>query len=168
MATAKQIEAAKKNIKKAQKAWKEMSPRQRALAQPSGRKRKKPGTTGEGEFYRIEIRPKEEFVTFRNQDVGKPGGIERLAGKRQGGSWDTVTWLVDKRFAHVEGNKLVPDHKDAKSLFEDLGSTPIHVKGDVFKAKDRPDVPKKDKPTAAQKRAQTANIKKAQAARHRG
>ena len=166
MATAKQIAAAKKNIKKAQKASKEMSSRQHSLAQPKGRKRKKPGTTGEGEFYRIEVRPKEEFVTFRNQDVGKPGGIERLAGKRASGSWDTVTWLVDKKFAHVEGDKLVPDHEDAKSLFEDLGSTPKHVKGDVFKASDRPNVPEKDKPTAAQKRGRSKNIKKAQAARH--
>jgi hypothetical protein len=166
MATAKQIAAAKKNIKKAQKAWKEMSHREHAIAQPSGRKRKKPGTTGEGEFYRIEVRPKEEFVTFRNQDVGEPGGIERLAGKRESGSWDTVTWLVDKKFAHIERNKLVPDHKDAKDLFENLGSAPKHVKGDVFKAEDRPNVPEKDKPTAAQKRARSKNIKEAQKARH--
>src|SRR5438067_4681743 len=166
MATAKQIAAAKKNIKKAQKAWKEMSHTEHARAQPQGRSRKKPGTTGEGEFYRIEVRDKGDFVTFRNQDVGEPGGIERLAGKRESGSWDTVTWLVDKKFAHIEGNKLVPDHKDAKALFEDLGSTPKHVKGDIFKAKDRPDVPEKDKPTPAQKRAQMKNIKKAQAARH--
>src|SRR5437867_4653873 len=153
MATAKQIEAAKKNIKKAQKAWKEMSHTEHARAQPQGRGRKKPGTTGEGEFYRIEVRDKDDFVTFRNQDVGDPGGIERLAGKRESGSWDTVTWLVSKDFAHVEGSKLVPDHKDAKSLFKDLGSTPKHVKGDVFKASDRPDVPEKDKPTQAQTRA---------------
>ena len=79
MATAKQIAAAKKNIKKAQKAWKEMSHTEHARAQPQGRSRKKPGTTGEGKFFRIEVRPKEEFVTFRNQDVGEPGGIERLA-----------------------------------------------------------------------------------------
>ena len=48
MATKKQIEAAKKNIKKAQKAWKEMSHRQRALAQPQGRKRAKVGGTRRG------------------------------------------------------------------------------------------------------------------------
>jgi hypothetical protein len=166
MATAKQIAAAKKNIKKAQKAWQEMSHTEHARAQPLGRGRKSPGTTGEGEFYRIEVRPKEEFVTFRNQDVGEKGGIERLAGKRQSGSWDTVTWLVSKDFAHRSGKRLVADHPDAKSLFEDLGAAPTHVKGDIFKAKDRPDVPEKDKPTPAQKKARAANIKKAQAARH--
>jgi hypothetical protein len=166
MATAKQIAAAKKNIKKAQKAWKEMSHTEHARAQPQGRGRKRPGTTGEGEFYRIQVRPKEEFVTFRNQDVGNKGGIERLAGKRQSGSWDTATWLVSKDSAHVENGKLVADKKDAKDLFENLGSTPTHAKGDIFKARDRPNVSEKDKPTAAQKRAQAANIKKAQAARH--
>ena len=85
MATAKQIAAAKQNIKKAQKAWQEMSQRQHSLAQPEGRGRKRPGAGG-GEFYRIEVRPKGEFVTFRTQDIGKKGGIERLAGKRQSGS----------------------------------------------------------------------------------
>ena len=166
MVTTKQIAAARRNIKKAQKAWKEMSRAEHARAQPEGRDRKRPGTTGEGDFYRIEIRPKSEFVTFRNQDVGEPGGIERLAGKRESGSWDTATWLVSKDFAHVEDDRLVADHKDAKELFETLGSTPRHVKGDIFKAKDRPNVPEKDKPTPAQRRARSANIKKAQAARH--
>src|SRR5205809_957840 len=83
--------SAKKNIKKAQKAWKNMSSRQHALAQPEGRARKRPGAGG-GEFFRIEVRPKSEFVTFRTQDVGDKGGIERLAGKRSSGSWDTATW----------------------------------------------------------------------------
>jgi len=166
MATQKQIAAAKKNIKKAQKAWKEMSHRERSHSQPKGMRRKSPGTKGEGEFYRIEVRPSDEFVTFRNQDVGDPGGIERLAGKRASGSWDTVTWLVSKDFAHVEGNKLVPDNKDAKQLFDDLGAIPKHVKGDIFRAQDRPDVPETEKPTAAQRKARARNIKKAQAARH--
>lgn len=166
MTTVKQIAAAKKNIKKAQKARAEMSHAEHARSQPQGRTRKKPGTTGEGEFYHIEVRPSEEFVTFRNQDVGEPGGIERLAGKRESGSWDTVKWLVSKDFAHIEGKLLVPDHDDARSLFEDLGSPPRHVKGDVFEAKDRPNVPEKDKPTPAQKKARATNIKKAQQARH--
>ncbi|KKW35696.1 hypothetical protein A2852_00360 [Candidatus Adlerbacteria bacterium RIFCSPHIGHO2_01_FULL_54_23] len=52
-------------------------------------KRKLPGTTGKGKFYRIEVRPKGDFFSFRNQDVGKKGGLERLAGRRSSGSWDT-------------------------------------------------------------------------------
>jgi hypothetical protein len=43
------------------------------------------------------VRSKNQFETFRTQDVGKAGGLERLAGKRKNCSWDTVTWLVDKK-----------------------------------------------------------------------
>ncbi len=89
MTSDKQKGAAKANIKKAQDKWKAMTPRERALAQPEGRKRAKPGTTGEGDYFRIILRPKNEFTTFRIQDVGEKGHIQRLAGKRSSGSWDT-------------------------------------------------------------------------------
>lgn len=168
MATSvKQREAARQNIKKAQATWRNMSSRQHSLAQPEGRARAKPGTKGGGDFYRIIVRPKEQFVTFRNQDVGEPGGLQRVAGKRSSGSWSTQAWLISKDFAHIEDNKLVADRKDAKDLLKKLGSQPKHEKGDIFTAKDRPNVPEEDKPTAAQKRAQQENIKKAQAARHK-
>jgi len=168
VASEKQREAARRNVKKAQAAWKEMSHEEHARAQPQGRGRKKPGTSGEGEFYRIQVRPKDEFVTFRTQDVGGPGHVERVAGKRGSGSWATQAWLVSKRDAHVEGDRLVPDTEDARKLFADLGSEPVRVVGDVFEAKDRPNVPEREKPTAAQRRARAENIKKAQAARRRG
>ena len=54
MATDKQKAAAKENIKKAQKRWQEMTPEEHALAQPEARKRAKPGTKGEGDYFRIE------------------------------------------------------------------------------------------------------------------
>jgi len=165
MATTKQREAAKRNIKKAQAAWKSMSSRAHARAQPEGRGRAKPGTTGEGEYYHIEVRPKGQFVTFRTHDVGKKGGIQRVAGKRSSGSWDDQKWLISKDDAHIEKGRLVPDTDDAREVLEALGSKPTHLSGDRFKAKPRPNVPEKDKPTAAQKRAQQRNIKKAQAAR---
>jgi hypothetical protein len=165
MATEKQRTAARRNIKKAQAAWQAMSHAEHARAQ--GRGRMKPGTTGEGEFFRIQVRPKTEFVTFRTQDVGGPGHVERVAGKRPSGSWDTQAWLIGKRDAHVEDGKLIPDTAGARDLLAKLGSIPRHVKGDVFEAKDRPNVPEAEKPTAAQRRARAANIKKAQAAHHR-
>src|SRR5438105_3588521 len=96
-----------------------------ATFRPEGLVTEGAGTTGEGEFYRIQVRPKEEFVTFRTQDVGGPGGLERVGGKRRGGSWDTQAWLVSKRDAHVEGDKLVPDSADARELFAKLGSEPV-------------------------------------------
>lgn len=167
MATEKQRKAAQQNIKKAQAAWSSMTPRQHSLAQPEGRRRAKPGTTGEGDYYRIVVRPKDQFTSFRNQDVGEPGGLQRLAGRRSSGPWDTHAWLIHKDHAHIEGETLVADSDDAKDLLEKLGSTPKHEKGDIFTAKDRPNVPEKEKPTEAQQRAQTENIKKAQAARRK-
>jgi hypothetical protein len=168
MATDKQKEAARENIKKAQERWQEMTPRERALAQPEGRKRAKPGTKGEGDYFRIVLRPKDEFVTFRFHDVGDKGHVMRLAGKRSSGSWDTQAWLIAKGDAHVEGDTLVGDTDDARKVIAALGSKPKHVQGDVFEAKDRPNVPERKKPTEAQLRAWRENIKKAQQARRSG
>ena len=168
MATERQRAAARRNVRKAQAAWQAMSHTEHARSQPQGRGRKKPGTTGHGEYYRIVVRPKEEFVAFRTQDTGTPGHIERVAGKRQSGSWSTQAWLVSKDDAHRDGNRLVPDTADVRDLLARLGSAPVHVKGDIFEAKDRPNVPETAKPTPAQRRAQSANIKKAQAARRGG
>ena len=161
MTTDKQKETAKENTKKA-----EMTPRKRAAAaQPEEKKRAKPGTKGEGEYFRIAVRSKEQFTMFRYHDVGEKGHILRLAGKRSSGSWDTQVWLVSKDDAHIEGDTLVADTDDARSVIEALGSKPKHVKGDVFEAKDRPNVPESEKPTEAQQRARLENIKKARQTR---
>jgi hypothetical protein len=138
----------------------------RARLQAEGRTHQKPGA-GSGEYYRVEVRPKSDFVTFRTQDVGTKGHIQRLAGKRSSGSWATVTWLISKRDAHIHAGKLVADTAAARQLLAKLGSRPEHTQGDRFKAKDRPNVPERSKPTPAQRRAQGSNIKKAQAARHK-
>ena len=163
MATTKQRQAARKNIKKAQSRWRSMSSREHAKSQPEGRSRQRPGAGG-GKFYRVEVRPKGEFVSFRTQDVGRKGHIERVAGKRSSGSWATAAWLIGKDDAHISGRKLVADSRDAKDLLKRLGSTPVRQSRDRFRAKDRPNVPERAKPTAAQRRARLMNIKKAQAA----
>lgn len=168
MTSEKQKRAAKENIKKAHEILQEMTPRQHSLAQAEGRRRSKPGTRGEGDYYRIVVRAKDEFTTFRYHDVGDKGHILRLAGKRTSGSWDTQTWLISKEDAHVEGEVLVADSEDAKGLLSSLGSNPKHLKGDIFEAKDRPKVPERKKPTEAQQRACAMNIKKAQQARWKG
>jgi hypothetical protein len=165
MTTKKQRASARKNVRQAQKAWRSMSPRQRAAAQPEGRKRRKPGRAGGGDYYHVAVRGKEGFVTFRTQDVGERGHIQRVAGKRPSGSWDTLKWLISKEDAHVEDGKLAPDTEEARKVLAELGSTPVHVEGDVFEAQPRPSVPEEEKPTPAQQRARRANIKKAQAAR---
>jgi hypothetical protein len=161
MTTEKQKELAQENPQEsgAQK------PQEHPSSQPKRRKRAKPGTTGEGDYFRIIVRPKEEFSTFRYQDVGEKGHIQRLAGRRSSGSWDTQVWLISKEDAHMEGDTLIPDTDDARNLIEGLGSKPKHVKEDVFEAKDRPNVPESEKPTEAQQKARLENIKKAQQAR---
>jgi hypothetical protein len=135
--------------------------------QSNGRSRKKPGSGGSGNYYHVEVRDDDNFETFRTQDVGDEGHLQRVAGKRESGSWATVKWLVSKEDAHVENGKLIPDTKDAKDLIKKLGSQPVQVKGDRFEAKPRRNVPERSKPTAAQTRARRQNIKKAQAARHK-
>ena len=130
----------------------------------SKKRRAKPGARGTGGFFHIQVRPKSEFVSFRNQDVGGRGGIERLAGQRANGSWDTQKWLIGKSEAHRAGRELVPDSLAAEKVLAQLGSAPRHLGGDRFIARPRRDVPEAEKPTPAMRRAQLTNIKKAQAA----
>jgi hypothetical protein len=165
MATEKQQKASRKNIKKAQKKWKSMSSRQRAISQPEGRKRAKPGTKGTGEYYRITVRDKYQFSSFKTDDVGDKGGIQRVAGHRASGSWDTQAWLISKDRAKKVGNTLKAKDKDVQEVLDQLGSEPKHIRGDLFEAKPRPNVPEKEKPTKAQQKARKENIKKAQKAR---
>jgi hypothetical protein len=166
MATERQRAAARRNIRKAQAVWQGMTGRQHALAQPEGRRRARPGSKGGGAYYHIVVRPKHLFTSFRYQDVGEKGHLQRLSGHRSSGSWSTHAWLIAKEDAHIaEDGRLVPDSDDARELLKTLASPPQHEKGDIFTAKDRRNVPEDEKPTVAQRRAQSANIKKAQAAR---
>lgn len=165
-ASVKQITAAKKNIKKAQFKWKSMTKAEHAAAQPEGRARKKPGMGGKGKFYRVIVRDKNDFVMFRNHDVGEKGHVERLAGKRANGRWATVSWLIDKNEAHIASNGfLVGDNEDVRGVLSKLSRKPRHLKGDIFEAGPRVNIPERLKPTPAMKKAQTKNIKKAQVAR---
>ena len=157
--TQKQTAAARKNIKKAQAKWKGMTKRQHSLAQPQGRGRKKPGSTGKGKFYRIIVRPKGDFTSFRVQDVGEKGGLERLAGRRSSGSWDTVSWLIEKKDAHVKNGHLMITGAKAKSVLKSISGHIYHVKGDVFRAHPEKNVPESAKPTPAMRRAQKARKK---------
>lgn len=166
MATSRQRLAASKNVERAQARRRGMTSGHRALGQPRGRVRRQPGAGG-GRYYRVAVRPKSEFVSFRTQDVGRKGHIQRVAGKRSSGSWATVTWLIGKEDAHVLNGHLVPDTLDARKLIAQLGSRPVHTTGDRFTASDRRNIPEKEKPTAAQRRARKANIKKAHAARRK-
>ncbi len=115
--------------------------------------RAKPGASGHGRFFHVELRPPGDFVRFRVQDVGGKGGIERVAGQRASGSWDTQKWLIGKEHAHLEGRALVPDSAEARKLLNSLGSPASHVIGDRFKAKPLRDIPESEKPMPAMRRA---------------
>jgi hypothetical protein len=138
--------------------------RKRSSTRRAKTSRAKPGARGGGNFFHIQVRPRTEFVTFRNQDIGGRGGIERVAGRRANGSWDTQKWLIGKSEAHIDGNRLVPDSLAAEKVLKQLGSAPRRLGGDRFIAKPRRKIPAREKPTPAMHRAQLANIKKAQAA----
>jgi hypothetical protein len=93
------------------------------------------GAKDDNTYYRIVVRPKEQFSSFRTQDVGQPGGLLRLAGRQTSGTWATQAWLVSKGSAHVEGKQLIADKKDVQDLIRQLGSQPTLEKGDIFAVK---------------------------------
>lgn len=103
--------------------------------------RGKPGSSGKGDYYHVEVRPGEKFVSFRTQEVGRRGQIQRVTGQRFSGYWTTVKWLIGKEEAHVQDAKLVPDTKAAKEVIQQLGSQPVHWIGDRFRAKPDPNAP---------------------------
>lgn len=129
--------------------------------------RAKPGSGGTGNYYHIELRDGSDFETFRTQDVGDPGHLQRVGGKRAGGGWSTVKWLVSKEDAHVEDGKLVGDTQEARDLIRRLRSRPVQIRGDRFQAKPRRNGTERSKPTTAQTRARRKNAKKAQSAQRK-
>lgn len=111
--------------------------RQRAVQPAEGLKRRRPGTTGEGHYYHVEIRSKRYFLAFRSEQIGRKGHIERVLGQRPNGSWETAKWLISKKDAHLEDGRLVPDTDKARTVLKQLGSRPVRVKGDLFKVENR-------------------------------
>ena len=55
--------------------------------------------------------------------------------------------MGSKEDAHVEGEKLVPDTKEAREVLAKFGSEPVHVKGDVFEAGEQPPRRRQKKPS---------------------
>lgn len=130
----------------------------------STKRRARPGSKGHGHFFHIVVRPNAQFTRFRVQDIGARGGVERVAGQRVDGTWDTVKWLVEKTHAHVHGGRLVADSLEARKLLRTLGSAPVRVRGDRFRARPRVNIPESEKPTPRQRRAWLKNIRKARQA----
>jgi hypothetical protein len=110
-------------------------PAAKTARKPASPSRKKPGSQGKGDYYHVGVQATAGFEIFRTQDVGDPGHIQRVAGQRSDGSWETVKWLIGKEDAHIEAGKLIPDSRDAEKLLDELGAVPTHIKGDIFEAK---------------------------------
>jgi hypothetical protein len=159
MATARKRQAAKRNIRKTQRGRRGTS--SRARAQPAGRGRAKPGARGGGRFFRIEVAPGRRFIAFRYHDVGRKGGVERIAGQRPDGTWDTVGWLISKDLAHVERGRLVPDTVDARKVLSAIGTAPRNIGGDRFQVKERRSMPERTKLKPAMRHAQQRNTRRA-------
>ena len=159
MATTKQRQAARKNIKKAQEAWQSMSLEATGPGATRGRRTEEtPGATGQGEYYHVEVRPKSQFTTFRTQDVGKKGGIQRVAGKRSSGSWDDQKWLIGKNEASRRERQTRSRHEGRQGSAEGpgIGAQARITGGDRFNAPNPGRMcPKRKSLPLAQKRAPT-------------
>ena len=195
MATARQKSAARKNIRKAQKARRTKSATKRTAARTKTRakitarskartkspvrtkttktkprakstaRRRTKSAARRRGFFHIEVQPKEAFVEFKTQDVGGKSGIERVAGKRAGGAWSTQEWLIAKDQAHVERGMLIGDTVDARRVLTMLGSEPRHIKADRFTIHGHTGVPADVSPTLAPRRAGLTNVQAPQKGR---
>ena len=190
MATARQKSATAKNIRKARKARRTKSAVRRTSASSKTRARAKTRTKARTKtakakprakstarrrtkstarrrrgFFHIEVQPREAFVEFKTQSIGSDGGIERVAGKRAGGSWSTQEWLIAKDQAHVERGLLIGDTVDARKVLTMLGSEPRHIKADRFTIHGHTGMPADVSPTLAPRRAGLSNVQAPQKGR---
>lgn len=105
-------------------------------AASAGGQRRKPGATGQGDYYHVEVRARSRFSAFRTQDVGEKEGLQRISGQKPDGSWETQAWLIAKPMAHVdETGQLVADHADAREVLEQLKGPARRLQGDRFRAR---------------------------------
>ena len=195
MATARQKSAARKNIRKAQKARRTKSATKRTAARTKTRakitarskartkspvrtkttktkprakstaRRRTKSAARRRGFFHIEVQPKEAFVEFKTQDVGGKSGIERVAGKRAGGAWSTQEWLIAKDQAHLERGMLIGDTVDARRVLTMLGSEPRHIKADRFTIHGHTGMPADVSPTLAPRRGGLTNVQAPQKGR---
>jgi hypothetical protein len=136
-----------------------------AITQPEDKKEGKISKKNKSNYFRIIVRPKDEFSSFRYQDVGEPGHIQRLTGRRQDGSWDTQAWLISKQDAHVEDDRLITDTKEARELVKQLEADLKYVRENVFEAKSFRNVPQKVGTRAKKHDVRRENIRDAITAR---
>lgn len=141
-------------------------PRAKPPARPkSTARRSAAGSAKRRGSFHIEIQPKEAFVEFKTQDIGRDGGIERIAGKRAGGAWSTQEWVIAKDQAHVERGTLIGDTVDARRVLTMLGAEPRRIKADRFTIHGHTGMPADVSPTLAPRRAGLGKVQAPQKGR---
>jgi hypothetical protein len=131
--------------------------RKRATAAKT-KARAKPAARRRG-FFHVEVQPREAFMAFKTQEIGRDGGIERVAGKRAGGAWSTQEWLIAKDQAHLERGTLIGDTVDARRVLTMLGSEPRHIRADRFTIHGHTGMPADASPTLAPRRAGPGSVR---------
>jgi hypothetical protein len=86
----------------------------------------------EGSYYRIIVRPREDFKSFKSETPTINNTIQQINGKNAEGQWSTQSWLIHKDGAHIDSGKLVPDNKAVRRLLQVLDGHVVHIKDDVF------------------------------------
>ncbi|MBI4226371.1 hypothetical protein HY612_04625 [Candidatus Roizmanbacteria bacterium] len=103
-------------------------------------------------------------MTSQRQKQAAQKNIKKEQKKRSSGSWADQAWLISKKDAHIEDEKLIADSSGARKILAVIGPAK-HLKADIFQGHPRRNVPESEKSTIAQRRAGTENIQRAQEAR---
>lgn len=110
--------------------------------------------------YRITVRPKNQYTTFRTQQIAP--WLERIAGRNYKGKRYTVTRLVGKQCARLdERENLIVTDKHASIVLKHIDGIIKPIDWDIFKAKPSFFAPELTPPVDEQPRKSTlAPVKK--------
>lgn len=95
--------------------------------------RKEPGSTGEGQYFHLIVRPKDQFTLFETKDVGRRGHSLLVLGKTKEGKWSTHKWLINKKDAYVNlDGALKSDDYRIQQILDYCNGNLTHSEGDIF------------------------------------
>lgn len=87
----------------------------------------------EGEYFRIIVRPRKKFLTFKSEPISSDGMLQQIHGQLPDKRWSTYAWLVNKQGAKAQEKTLVATTTSVTHLFRALNKKIIHVKDDTYK-----------------------------------
>jgi hypothetical protein len=71
------------------------------------------------DYYRIKVRPKNQFSTFRIEHLTENDSIQ-ITGRLADGSWGTQQWLINKGDVRLEKGKLVADDERIQNAIDHM------------------------------------------------